>query len=534
MSALESSISSSAAPPPDTATASPAPAAASSDSANAGTEAVASTETGAKSAQSTEAGLDQLWADTRPKVPKADTEAVKTPEPEKPKEAKPEEKPVEEEKTDEGEDDEAQAEDDPLAEVKLPTRDELKAKHPRAPKALLEEAGGYVERLAAREEQIADIGGDEGLAVAKAVNAHLLSGKVTPEAAEGVFDALADVDGGRFVSQMGQHFIDTAIADDTIAQVPIIEDGKVVGYRPDPQGRKVGEVFADALLQREYDDERGQGYGRGKIASLVEFDKTHSAYLKEHGPDRLASLIKADQDGLLDWDEINDAQGTERTPTNRERQLETQLADEKAGKLKLQDEVKQLRGSSESVAAKAQAKLQQDVAREASSIVMQRVLPVATKLGMAVAEGATGDGVEWMIGLGEVITDALNARIKETPAWTAMQALVEEGRAFTKDGQPTTIMRAKLDALGHTAEAMYKAMARKQQPLIKAAAGAITAKPSTTPNGRSAATTDEPPPAAKIQPKRNSLDEMSTDDALQELWRRNSAKERDAAMPIGR
>lgn len=309
------------------------PADASTSAGSGANEAAASTQTGAATAPDTAADLDEAALDAQ--LERAIREAPEDDEEEADPEAEtPTPEPKGEEKTEDTPEpeDAPEADADPLAEFeadKIPTREEIDAKHARAPKAIREEFAETAERLAAREEAVSRIGGDEGLKVAEAIAPHLFTAEPTAENATGMFEALVDTNPA-LVAQMGSEFINAALNDE-----------------------KTGPAFADRLLEGEF----GEGYTRKVINELIALDK----------------------EGLIDRESLREDLGTGREPTARERDLQTQLEAAQA-------QVKQLSGDNQDATRKAEQSLQSTLRSSISDVVMAKVNPIAEKVGW-VGEG---------------------------------------------------------------------------------------------------------------------------------------------------
>lgn len=463
------------APPPDTAATSAPPAATDSTpaAASAATDAAASTETGATTAAP--ASLDDLWKEFSTRKP--EEAAPETSAEAKEAEAKPEEKPAGEARpdavqADEAEAEEAKAEPDPLAEEQsIPTRDEINEQHKRAPKAIRDLAADLAERAQAAEGKITKIGGDEGLQVAEAIIPHLFGPKATEDSVNAVFEALVETN-APLVASMGQSFINHALDDE-----------------------KTGPAFADRLLQGEF----GEGYTA----------------------ERLRVLVALDREGLIDVDGLREDLGTAREPTARERELEGKLKETEA-------RVKELTGGQEDATRREEQRLRDTVTETVSRAVMAKVLPVAEQIGWVEKEGDNKGPHAGLLGrLGKLAISDMNAEIKKSPEWDAVQQLVEEGRAF-QNGQPTRAMRVNLEAIERRGTAMFKKTAREFRPLISllAAQGAQAKEDPPPPQtGRSeggdAAQTDAEHAARK------------TPESLDEIHEQFARKQRDAAAPVG-
>ena len=468
--ASTSTVSSDAspAPAPDTAAASAPPAAdasAQAPAAQQGTETAASTETGAPAAP---ASLDDIFNDFKSKSAQ-ETATPEAPEPEAPA---PKAETDEEEQPDDAASDEPEApapkaDDDPLAdEAGIPTRDEINEAHKRAPKAIRDLAADLAERAAEAEGKLAKLGGDEGAQVAEAIIPHLFSAEVTPENADAMFDALVEAN-APLVATMGESFINAALNDE-----------------------RTGPAFADRLLEGEF----GEGYTAEQIRELVELHR----------------------EGLIDVEGLRDDIGTGREPTARERDLEAKL--EAANK-----KVTELTGGNEDATRKEARRLEQTVRKSVGEAVMAKVQPLAERIGWVERGGNTGPLAGTLARLGSLAAAEMNAQIEQTPEWDAIQQLVADGNAF-RDGEPTRLMRVKLEAIQRRAEAMFKKTARELRPLISAAAGRPDHTP--TPTGRSSSGGDagEGPSPDAAPKKPRTLEEINAD---------FDRRMREAQSPVG-
>lgn len=465
----DTSISSgSAAPPTDTAAApSGGSAADSSAAAPPAPESAASQETGAQGQQGDtldalyERFSEQSRQPAQPENPEQSAEQVE--------EAKPEEaEPVVEEEA------EAAPDADPLAEFEqgIPTREDINSRFKRAPQAIRDEFAVVAERLTARESERAELGGDEGVAVAKAILPHLLSGDTSAEAVDGFMEAFTTTN-LPLARQIGQNLVGLALDDE-----------------------QTGKAFGDSLLAGQF----GEGYDSELVGKLVE----------------------AHRSGLVNLDEIQEDLGFARTPTERERELQTKL--EAAEK-----QVRDYEGNRDETARREEQKLSDAVDDFVSREAMAEVLPIVTKLGWVPREGE--EATDALKLHGSMVTAWLDSELKSSPEYTRVQALKEAGNAF-RDGKPTTQMRAAMTGVRTRAKALALRAGRTLAPTYAKSFSRANAQP---PTGKSGAAPAAPaPPPQQTPPAPAPQQALSTDELLAQAAARHAAAARDAEATVGR
>jgi hypothetical protein len=470
------------APPPDIAATSATGSAADSSAAPSPDASVAapSVDSGADASPDT---LDSLYE----KFSKQSREEVAAQgEPEKPQQSQEaEEEPAPEPEPDPAEQEAAPAGgDDPLAEFdapKIPTREEINAQNPRAPKAIRDLAGDLAEKLTAREEDYAAIGGDEGAPIAKAIMPHVLAAQPTPEAVDAVFNALTEAN-TPLVREMAGTLINVALND--------------------PQ---TGEEFGNQLLEGEF----GKGYNAEVVGKLVEAHKA----------------------GLIDLENLEEDQEFGRTPTTRERQLEEKLAAEKQRAEAAEKRLKGSEGERTEATRRAEQQLNDTVDDFITEQAMDEVLPIATKLGWVAGDGDEGPLAAAKVLHGKMVTAYIEAEVKSSPEYATIQALKEAGNAF-RGGRPTLQMRQAVASLRTRAKATMMQAGRTLAPTYaKSFTKSPTAKqPPTAVTGANAQ--NDPPPQRAAGPK-TTASPKSTDEVLEELYQKFSGHANDAQVKVG-
>lgn len=463
----ESNLSSgSAAPPPDTAAApSGGSAAEPSAAAPSPAESAASSETGAPAeAPRTLEALRERFREQASQAEAPEPQPDQQPEPEKVEEPKPE---VEEEEA------APQAEEDPLAEFEqaIPTREQINADHQRAPKAIRELAGDLAEKLTAREAERAELGGDEGVTVARAILPHLLSGDTSAETVNGFMNALTETN-LPLAREIGQQFVNLALDDE-----------------------RTGKEFGNQLLEGQF----GEGYN----AEMLE------------------KLVGAHRAGLVDLDAVQEDEGFGRTPTTRERELQEKLD-------AAERQVREFQGNRDDTARREEQRLSDAVDDFVSAQAMEEVLPIVTKLGWVPREGEeAGEALKLH---GSMFTAYLEMEIKRSPEYDRIKALKEAGNAF-RDGKPTTQLRVAIQGLRNKAKAITSKAGRTLAPTYAKSftSTAHTAQPPTAKSGDAAPTAPPPAAAPPAQPQARSYDEQ-----LEEVRARFRANRQAAETTVGR
>lgn len=476
MSNLDSNLSTSGgdAPAPDSAATSTPEVAAPSSAAASTEDVAASTTTGADAAPAT---LDSLFEKFKGQS-EQESGAGKPEETEQSQTPKPEEKPEEVEQEEAAP---AEEDADPLAEFesRLPTRESINEKYARAPKAIRDEFAETAEKLTAREAERQEIGGDEGVQIAREILPRLLSPKTTEGDVNAVFEAMVEAN-PPLVAQMGSAFINAALNDE-----------------------RTGEAFGSQLLESEL----GEGYNLAKLRSLVE----------------------ADQMGLIDHEAVEEGRQMARTPTEREQQLE-------AENKRLTETVQKYEGKTTDATAKEEQRLNDLVDSFVTDEAMDEVLPIVRKLGWIPGDDEKGDPLNAAKVLhGEMVTAYLNAKVKASNEYTTIQALKEEGRAF-KNGQPTLQMRKAVNSLRTRAKAVMLQAGRTLGTTYASSftrTRTATSQPSTT-TSRSGDTPTTPATPAQQQPQSSQQPQLSTQEKLDALAARYKSAASEAEIAVGR
>lgn len=302
---------------------------------------------------------------------------------------------------------------DPLAEFEEPkplTREQIDEQYPRVPKAVREQwAASEEERGRLRAEREA-LGGEQGVAVAKAIAPALWHTSPGEAEADALLDAVSEANQPLAVA-CGQRLVRTALDDD-----------------------ETGPQFGDTLVAEWFGKApTGEGYTA----------------------DRLRKLVEADNAGLIDWEELDAdiAAARAEQPSAREAELEARVK-ELEGQAKQSPDEK----ARASAAEEQRRKDEEAVDRYVTDRAVAKVLPIAVKQGLAA--GDDEEGAEDKVLFGEILTAWLNERVKAFPESHGIRDLKKNGTAY-RNGQPTSALIQQTDSLEMRAKALFLETVRK-------------------------------------------------------------------------
>ena len=323
----------------------------------------------------------------------SDTESVETPETETDLEAS----------TEVDEDPLAEFEDRPLTRADI---DRMLPRVSREARDLLEKSEtARAQYLSERME----LGGDPGIAFAKAVVPHLYNPAPDKTTADAVLDQLTEAN-LPLVQEMGNRLIELSLSDERTA-----------------------EGFGNKLAL----DHFGEGYDLARLEELVEWHKR----------------------GLMDEDAFKKAYEQVNKPSARETQLEQQLA-------AVNKKLEELGGKVDSGENAQQERAREQAESYVSERILKKITPIAEKLGWMPKEGDPPQLAKAKQVFAEAFSYMMDKRSLQTPERKMIDHLIKQGSAMSADGKPGKLLDIQLFNVENKALADFIEMSRALQPMF--------------------------------------------------------------------
>lgn len=399
--------------------------------------------------------------------------------------------------------------------------------------------------LAAREAQraeavkgVSDIGGEEGLRFSREFNQLVFKPDPDEKDAEAAFDALVLSNKGgarKLVSKMANHFVSSAIYDPN--EGPGFVSSLIQGeWGTQPDGKTSYDLpFVDSFMKAH------KSWGLmpdGKPVSVETIDALVKA-IKKHGvaPERALSLIKARGVGILPNDEYIDAEladhpdEPEHVPSEREKQLAAEVEQLKAKSATDEQTAEQKEAEAKAAQAERFGIYRTQAKNWVTKYVQTDALKAAIDAGWAVPEGQ--EGAPSQKRFGKMIANEINSEIEHgatKEAYAQAMKMIDDGEAFTRDGQPTARFLHNVKPLKIAAKALHNELLRELGPAVKFAASTSRNAKLVTENGRNGQRSASDPPA--LATPRPAQGEESYEDGKRRIRERFNAQTRaDQARP---
>lgn len=283
------------------------------------------------------------------------------------------------------------------------------------------------ELLQQRTELLQKVGGQPGIELAQQLMPLIWNDNPTEADAEAVLDLLIlpeHAGAGRLTKMVTEHLINTTIGDE------------VAG--PELGSRLISEQWGSKSDGTPYD------FNGLKPLELVDL------------------LIRGVQDEVIDVEFLKGELESrpKREPSKRE--LELQRENEE---LRAQQQTKDKEQQRER--EKQRAAYDTQATNWVSTYMMQAVTPKAQKAGWTPKDGEDAVVAAEKKELGELITDHINHRIRQSTGYKEVKSMIDDFTAFNpQTGEPTPRFLQKLEPLKNTAEALFLAKMRVLNPRI--------------------------------------------------------------------
>lgn len=421
--------------------------------------------------------IDQIDAEYKQNMLAPDKEEVEPePEPSQPEKV--------EAKTEEPEAVAEPTEDDLVERTEPRSADDFKKLFPRSEPKAREELARIETANYALQKELGDVGGTEGLEIAKAVMPALLSANPTNEDADTVFQNVTETN-PELMKAMSWNILTHSLKEQAL----------------DPASqRPISMVTGDAIIKEFLND----NYDVEKIEQLIAFDEA----------------------GLLDKEELAKELESFTGKSKRELELESRL---KA----VEDKDKQAEAD---LNTKAEARVAQHVEKTEKYVVsgaMSQIVPIAEQYGwtatkeeLASTDPAVKANAEFKVAFGEFLTPWLDQFVKSHVKWAGVQSLGKGEQAFNQDGNPTILLKKNGQEVINAAIAAFKGKVRVMNTAFAKAAGVTRNAQLKAKTTRSGAVENSEIPPVRKAPENGSRSPHADIAAADEAYQRSIRESR--------
>ncbi len=378
--------------------------------------------------------------------------------------------------------DEVAEEDDLVERTEPRTLEDLKKQFPRVATTALEEIAKVEASQYALQKEVNDLGGPDGLEIAKGIIPALLSPNPTAEEVDSVFQTITETNPAA-MQAMSWNILTHALNEE----------------RPDASGLPTNIATGNALIKQFLNEK----YDVEQIEKLIAFDEA----------------------GLIDKDELSKELENFTGKSKRELELEARL---KA----VEDKGQQDQAAEKT---KAEARVAQHVDRTEKYVIngaMSQIIPIAEQFGWTATkeELASSDPnikslAEAKIAFGELLTPWLDQFVKSHVKFAGVESLGKQEQAFNADGNPTVLLKKNGQEVINAAIAAFKQKVRILNPTFAKSFGSTRANQLKAKTTRSGTVEPSSIPPVKKAPE-NGNRQPADVDALDEQYRRSMRESR--------